>query len=123
VSFAPASGSTMRRVWTAVRIVESPPVPARLNRPNPSMKKGRFSLKKIGKRLLTSTSNASLSTWLKSGLIVASSVIVEVTPYFTLAPKSAFERGDSQPACPTGRKAWRDTVLLGMTSRSSGWCS
>ena len=52
------------------------------------MKNGRFSLKKTGKRWLTSTSNASLSTWLKSGLTVASSVTADVRPYFTLTPKS-----------------------------------
>ena len=44
------------------------------------MKNGRFSEKKTGKRWLTSTWNASLSTWLKSGLTVASSVIVDVSP-------------------------------------------
>ena len=32
------------------------------------MKNGRFSEKKTGKRWFTSTWNASLSTWLKSGL-------------------------------------------------------
>ena len=52
------------------------------------MKNGRFSLKKTGKRWFTSTSNASLSTWLKSGLTVASSVTADVRPYFTLTPKS-----------------------------------
>ena len=43
------------------------------------MKKGRFSEKKSGKRWLTSTWKASLSTWLKSGLTVPSSVTVEVS--------------------------------------------
>jgi len=89
----------------------------------PPYRETREYVKKIGKRLFTSTSNASLSTWLKSGLIVASSVTVEVMPYFTLAPKSAFDRGDCHSACPTGRDSLRDTVLLGITSSSSGWCS
>ena len=40
--------------------------------PVPSMKNGRFSEKNSGKRWLTSTWNASDSTWLKSGLTVAS---------------------------------------------------
>ena len=44
VSFAPSIGSTIFRVCTAVRIVESPSAPARSNRPIPSMKNGRFSL-------------------------------------------------------------------------------
>ena len=57
------------------------------------MKNGRFSLKNTGKRWFTSTWKASLSTWLKSGLTVASSVIVDVMPYFTLAPKSPFVVG------------------------------
>ena len=39
----PQAGSTMRRVWTAVRMFESPPLPASWNVPVPSMKKGRFS--------------------------------------------------------------------------------
>ena len=82
----------------------SPPVPARLNRPRPSMKNGRFSLKNTGKRLFTSTSKASLSTWLKSGLMVASSVTVDVMPYFTLAPKSAFDRDALPAGCPTGAR-------------------
>ncbi len=52
------------------------------------MKNGRFSEKNVGKRWLTSTWNASLSTWLKSGLTVASSVTVEVMPYLPLRPTS-----------------------------------
>ena len=52
------------------------------------MKNGRFSEKKIGNRWLTSTWKASLSTWLKSGLTVASSVIVDESPHFALMPKS-----------------------------------
>ena len=43
VLFAPHAGSTMRRVWTAVRMLPSPPVPASSNVPMPSMKNGRFS--------------------------------------------------------------------------------
>ena len=53
------------------------------------MKNGRFSEKKIGKRWLTSTWNASLSTWLKSGLTVASRVTVDDSPHFTLTPRVA----------------------------------
>ena len=83
------------------------------------MKKGRFSLKKIGKRLLTSTSNASLSTWLKSGLMVASRVTVEVMPYLTLAPKSALRR-DACHGWPATRVSLRDRVALGITSRRRG---
>ena len=113
----------MRRVWTAVRIVESPPVPARLNSPSPSMKNGRFSLKKTGKRLLTSTSKASLSTWLKSGFMVASSVIVDVMPYFTLAPKSRLATGALPASAPAAATSLREKVALGITSSSSGWCS
>ena len=52
------------------------------------MKNGRFSEKKIGKRWFTSTWNASLSTWLKSGFTVASSVIVGVRPSRLLNPMS-----------------------------------
>ena len=48
VVLAPQSGSTMRRVWTAVRITASPPAPASSKLPIPSMKKGRFSEKKRG---------------------------------------------------------------------------
>ena len=76
----------MRRVWTAVRMLPSPPVPAMLKRPMPSMKNGRFSEKNTGKRWLTWTWNASLSTWLKSGLIVPSSVMPDVMPILPLAP-------------------------------------
>ncbi len=39
----PQAGSTIRRVWTAVRITASPPTPASSKVPMPSMKKGRFS--------------------------------------------------------------------------------
>ena len=60
------------------------------------MKKGRFSEKKFGKRWLTSTWNASLSTWLKSGLIVASSVTVEVIPYLPLRPRSPSSSAEAQ---------------------------
>ena len=51
------------------------------------MKNGRFSEKNTGKRWLTWTWNASLSTWLKSGLIVPSSVMPDVIPSLPLAPK------------------------------------
>jgi hypothetical protein len=61
---------------------------ASVKSPAPSMKNGRFSEKNTGNRWLTSTWNASLSTWLKSGLTVASSVIVEVSPILVLKPKS-----------------------------------
>ncbi len=53
------------------------------------MKKGRFSEKKIGKRWLTSTWKASLSTWLKSGLTVASTVMVDVSPNLPDSPTAA----------------------------------
>ena len=56
--------------------------------PAPSMKNGRFSEKYTGKRWLTSTWKASLSTWLKSGFTVASSVIVDVRPHLALMPRS-----------------------------------
>ena len=59
------------------------------------MKNGRFSEKNTGKRWLTSTCTASLSTWLKSGLSVASSVIVEVRPHLPLTPTLAVS-SDSQ---------------------------
>ena len=78
VTLAPAIGSTMRRVCTAAYMLASPlPTPASLKMSDPCMKNGRFSEKKFGKRWFTSTWNASLSTWLKSGFTVASSVIVE----------------------------------------------
>ena len=51
------------------------------------MKNGRFSEKNTGYRWLTWTWNASLSTWLKSGLIVPSSVMPDVMPSLPLAPK------------------------------------
>ena len=86
VILLPKIGSMMRRVCTAVRMLPSPPVPAMLNRPMPSMKNGRFSEKNTGKRWFTCTWNASLSTWLKSGLIVPSSVMPEVIPNLPLAP-------------------------------------
>ena len=76
----------MRRVCTAVRMLPSPPVPAMLKRPMPSMKNGRFSEKNTGKRWFTCTWKASLSTWLKSGLIVPSSVMPDVMPILPLAP-------------------------------------
>jgi hypothetical protein len=60
------------------------------------MKNGRFSSKKTGKRSLSSTWHWSLSIWLKSGLTVASSVIVEVTPYLTLTPASPVASGERQ---------------------------
>src|SRR5712691_4797223 len=68
-------------------------IPARASSklPIPSMKNGRFSEKKRGKRWLTWTWKASLSTWLKSGLIVPSTVAEEVTPYLTDRPASGFE--------------------------------
>jgi hypothetical protein len=50
---APQKGSTIRRVCTAVRITASPPTPASSKVPIPSMKKGRFSEKKSGKRWFT----------------------------------------------------------------------
>ena len=87
VILLPKIGSTMRRVWTAVRMLPSPPVPAMLKRPMPSMKNGRFSEKNTGKRWFTCTWNESLSTWLKSGLIVPSSVIPDVMPSLPLMPR------------------------------------
>src|SRR5215207_9181098 len=83
------------------------------------MKNGRFSEKKSGKRWLTSTWKASLSTWLKSGLIVASAVISEVTPYFTERPASGSE---SAGAYVSGvARDWRyEYVTLGASSRVSG---
>ena len=58
------------------------------------MKNGRFSEKKSGKRWFTSTWNASLSTWLKSGLTVPSSVTVG---------RQADLRGDARVASVVGR--------------------
>ena len=45
----------------------------------------------MGKRWFTSTWNASLSTWLKSGFTVPSIVVEEVTPYLTETPTSGSE--------------------------------
>ena len=87
----------MRRVCTAVRMTASPPTPASSNVPSPSMKKGRFSSKNSGKRWLTSTWNASDSTWLKSGLTVPSTVADEVTPYFADTPTSGSELAGPKP--------------------------
>ena len=87
----------MRRVWTAVCRLLSLPCPASVKMPAPSMKNGRFSEKKTGKRWLTSTWNASLSTWLKSGLTVASTVTVDVRPYLPLMPKSPSSSAPFQP--------------------------
>ena len=60
------------------------------------MKNGRFSEKKTGKRWLTCTWNASLSTWLKSGLMVPSSVMLEVMPNLPLTPKLYLSSAASQ---------------------------
>ena len=61
------------------------------------MKNGRFSAKNSGKRWLTSTWNASLSTWLKSGLTVPSMVAADVMPYFTDRPASGSESAGPKP--------------------------
>src|SRR5882672_2471254 len=86
------------------------------------MKYGRFSSKKTGNRWLTSTWNASLSTWLKSGLIVASSVMVDVSPYLTLAPKSPFDEAAPHD-CAASLVWFVETVALGITSSTRGWRS
>ena len=62
------------------------------------MKKGRFSEKNSGKRWFTSTWKASLSTWLKSGLTVPSSVTEEVRPYLTERPASGSESAGAKAA-------------------------
>jgi hypothetical protein len=51
----------------------------------PSVKKGRRSLRKVS-NALRFTSDGSASTCPKSGLKVASSVRLEVTPYLTSSP-------------------------------------
>ena len=92
------------------------PLPARLKSPAPSMKNGRFSEKKIGNRWLTSTWNASLSTWLKSGLTVASSVTVDERPHFTLRPRSPSL--SAWPHSDGVARSWsRENVADGMISR------
>ncbi len=55
----------------------------------PSLKKGRFSVKKVSNAERFTTAG-SASTWPKSGLIVAVSVRFEVTPTFRSAPIRAF---------------------------------
>ena len=86
------------------------------------MKNGRFSLKNVGNRWFTSTWKASLSTWLKSGLTVASSVMLEVIPYFRLAPRLPFETVLLHVA-PAGRTWLPESVALGITSSSRGCLS
>ena len=80
------------------------------------MKNGRFSEKKIGNRWLTSTWKASLSTWLKSGLTVASSVIVDESPHFALMPKSP--SASASPHSPGAtRSSLRVNTADGISSR------
>src|SRR5439155_22033390 len=63
-----------------------------------------------------------LSTWLKSGFTVPSSVTVEVTPYLTLAPRSPFERGSFH--ADAASRVWLcESVALGITSSRRGWRS
>jgi hypothetical protein len=104
VTLVPKIGSTILRVCTAVRMLPSPPVPAMLKRPMPSMKNGRFSEKNTGKRWFTWTWNASLSTWLKSGLMVPSSVMPEVMPNLPLAPKLYLSSAGAQRSLVS--RAW-----------------
>ena len=109
VSLLPQIGSTMlARVDGGAHVAVAAAVPAMLKRPMPSMKNGRFSEKKIGKRWFTSTWNASLSTWLKSGLTVPSSVMPEVMPNLPLAPKLYLSSALFQRARP--RRALADVV-------------
>ena len=68
---------------------------------------------------MTSTWKASDSTWLKSGFTVASTVAVDVTPYFTLAPKSGCESATPNDRGET-RASFHEYVALGTTSRASG---
>jgi hypothetical protein len=83
------------------------------------MKNGRFSEKKRGYRWFTWTWNASLSTWLKSGLTVPSSVAWEVRPYFTVRPASGSESAGAN-AAGVARVSRREYVAEGVTSRVSG---
>ena len=68
---------------------------------------------------MTSTWKASDSTWLKSGLTVASTVAVEVTPYFTLTPTSG-SLSAGPKADGEARSSLRVYVALGTTSSESG---
>jgi hypothetical protein len=54
---------------------------------------------------LTSTWNASLSTWLKSGFSVASTVAEEVIPYFAESPASGLE--SAGPKASGVARVWR----------------
>ena len=83
--------------------------------PAPSMKNGRFSEKNTGNRWFTSTWNASLSTWLKSGFTVASSVTVEVRPHFALRPRSPVLSDSHSDG--VARSCAREYVAEGISSR------
>ena len=88
--------------------------------PAPSMKNGRFSEKYTGKRWLTSTWNASLSTWLKSGFTVASRVMVEVSPHLALRPTSPVL--SSPQSDGVSRSCAREYVAEGISSRVGRAC-
>ena len=63
--------------------------PAKLKIPVPSRKKGRCSARNVSKAVRLSCAG-SASTWPKSGLTVASSVRLEVSPYFRSPPMVCF---------------------------------
>ena len=54
--------------------------------------------------------------------MVASRAIVEVSPYLMLAPTSPLDEGSCQ-GCVAARVWFLETVALGITSRTRGWCS
>ena len=97
----------MRRVWTALRMLQSPPVPAMLNRPRPSMKNGRFSEKNIGKPLVhlhLERVALDLAEIGIDGRIDA--VTCEVMPYLPLRPD--FGLSATRPTCPAPSRACAD---------------
>jgi hypothetical protein len=73
------------------------------NVPAPSRKNGRRSSKNCSKALRLSTAG-SASTWPKSGLTVASSVMFEARPIFASAPRASC-CGCRKPVAPTPVRA------------------
>ena len=83
----------------------------------PSRKNGRFSSKKSANRSLTAICPASASTWLKSGLYVASSVRLEVRPYLALKPNSPLTGSRVNASAPASKVPCLVPVSTGFSSR------
>src|ERR1043165_2625037 len=87
-----------------------------LNAPGPSRKNGRRSLKNDSKPERF-TCDGSASTWPKSGLIVAASVRLEVTPYLRSAPPRDWFFMSYWPAVADGTLAVCATVYGEISAR------